>query len=262
MAESALAEPAGEGGATQLQGPQRAALGTDRILDSARRIAFLPIVQGGLGLRSSALLSPAAYWAAWADVLPIIVDRVPALGEHALQELESGASQVRCVAQAAAAETTVTRPEFPQKPTWRELAAGIRPPEPIDAFDDEPGQWPHGWQFYASLGLITYHREHAVLPSLDGAAQARVRSQSGAHAGDHVKALPTCEHTTASAQRFNGMLRRRVRLPVATGRRHCPAQRCQDSGRSLIDCFGDHPAACPRTLWGGAWRISRNSQAL
>ena len=115
------------------------------------------------------------------------------------------------------------------------------------AYDEEPGQWPHGWQFYASLGLITHHREHVVLPSLDDKAQARLRSQSGAHAGDHITAIPTCEYTVASPQRMNGMLRRRARLPIATGRRHCAAARCQRDGCSLLDCFGDHSAACQRT---------------
>ena len=28
---------------------------------------------------------------------------------------------------------------------------------------------------------------------------------------------------------------------------HCSAARCQENETSLIDCFGDHPAACPRT---------------
>ena len=51
----------------------------DPILDAARRIALLPVVQSGLGLRSMSLLSPAAYWATWADVLPIIAECVPAL---------------------------------------------------------------------------------------------------------------------------------------------------------------------------------------
>ena len=57
----------------------------DPILTAARRIAFLPVVHGGLGLRSSALLSPAAYWAAWADMLPTLVERVPDLAEQVLQ---------------------------------------------------------------------------------------------------------------------------------------------------------------------------------
>ena len=147
----------------------------DPVLAAARRIAFLPVVQGGLGLRSSALLSPAAYWAAWADMLPTLVERVPDLAEQVLQELESGDSRIVSVAQAAAADQAVTRAEFPLKPTWRELAAGVRPPDPAPAYDEEPGQWPHGWQFYASLGLITHHRETAALPSLEPAVQARLR---------------------------------------------------------------------------------------
>ena len=57
-----------------------------------------------------------------------------------MQELERGESRVHCVAQALEAEGRVTRPEFPQKPTWRELVAGARPPEPVAALEDEQGQ--------------------------------------------------------------------------------------------------------------------------
>ena len=71
-----------------------------------------------------------------------------------------------------------------------------------------------------------------VLPSLDAATQARLRSQSGAHAGDHLTALPTCEYTVATPERMNGMLRRRARLPLVTGHRR--------------DAFGDYGAAWPR----------------
>ena len=135
-------------------------------------------------------------------------------------------------------------PAFPLKPTWRELAAGQRPPQPDPEWEEEPGQWPHGWQFYASLGQITNHRENVVLPSLDAKGQARLRSQSGAHAGDHITALPTNEYTIATNSRFNGMLRRRARLPIATGQRHCEAARCQRDGCSLLERFGDHGAVC------------------
>ena len=180
-------------------------------------------------------------------MLPIVVERVPDLADRVLQELDAGDSQVHCVAQALAAEAAVTRPEFPQKPSWRDLEAGFRPPEPLPDYDGEPGHWPHGWQFFASLGLVTHHREHAVLPSLDDKAQARLRSQSGAHAGDHITALPKNAYTVATPLRFNGMLRRRARLPIATGQRHCAAPRCQQDGCSLLDEFGDHGAACQRT---------------
>ena len=82
----------------------------DPILTAARRIAFLPVVHGGLGLRSSALLSPAAYWAAWADMLPTLVERVPDLAEQVLQELESGDSRIVSVAQAADLGSSSSRP--------------------------------------------------------------------------------------------------------------------------------------------------------
>ena len=134
-----------------------------------------------------------------------MAERVPELAERVTQELERGDSPIACVAQASAADATVTRPEFPQKPTWRELAEGARPPAPDPDYEEEPGQWPHGWQFYASLGFITHHRETVVLPALDVKAQARLRSQSGAHAGDHITALPTCEYTVATPERMNGL---------------------------------------------------------
>ena len=60
----------------------------DPTLAAARRIASLPVVRGGLGLRSSALLSQAAHWAAWADILPIIAERVPELAARVVPELE------------------------------------------------------------------------------------------------------------------------------------------------------------------------------
>ena len=66
------------------------------------------------------------------------------MGARALAELEREDSPLRSVAQAVAAETAVTGPDFPQKPTWRELVDGARPPQRDPAWDDEPGQWPHG----------------------------------------------------------------------------------------------------------------------
>ena len=86
----------------------------DPVLEAARQIAFLPVVHGGLGLRSMSLLSPAAYWAAWADILPIIAERVPALADRVLPELERRDSAIACAAQAAAAEEAVAGPDFPQ----------------------------------------------------------------------------------------------------------------------------------------------------
>ena len=216
----------------------------DCVLDAARQIAFLPVVHGGLGLRFTSLLSPAAYWAAWADILPIIAERRPELGQRILAELENPHTQMHCVAQARQASEAIPVEHFRFKPDWRRIVAGERPPEPPEELRGEPGIWPHGWQFYASSAIITQHKERVVLPALDDATKARFRSQGGAEAGAWLRGTPVCEYTEATNERFNVMLRRRSRLPLAGGIRRCPGFRhCQ----SMLDAFGDHLASCPST---------------
>ena len=143
----------------------------------------MPVMHGGLGLRSSKLIAPAAYWAAWADILPIIVERLPFSIDVLLPELEKEHSQLNCVVQAKAAEAKVTNQHFWRKPSWRQLVDGERKPQPDPALAAEPGIWHHGWQFHASSGLITLHQEREVLPTLDPASRARFRSQGGSEAG-------------------------------------------------------------------------------
>ena len=46
--------------------------------------ARLPLRLAGMGLRDSQRTSIAAYWASWADALPDLVARFPALGRRAL----------------------------------------------------------------------------------------------------------------------------------------------------------------------------------
>ena len=59
-----------------------------------------------------------------------------------------------------------------------------------------------------------------------------------------MRGTPVCEYTESKNDRFNIMLRRRSRLPLAGGIRRCPGFRhCQ----SMLDAFGDHLASCPST---------------
>ena len=69
----------------------------DPYLAKARLIAFMPVMHGGLGLRSSKLIAPAAYWAAWADILPVVVERLPFGIDVLLPELEKEHSQLNYV---------------------------------------------------------------------------------------------------------------------------------------------------------------------
>ena len=51
-----------------------------------------------------------------------------------------------------------------ERPSWRALFEGARPPARED--DREPGEWTHGWQFYASSTRETFYREHHLMPAM------------------------------------------------------------------------------------------------
>ena len=51
--------------------------GTADELREAESMASLPMRMGGLGLRSAGRCAAAAYWASWADALPMISQRNP-----------------------------------------------------------------------------------------------------------------------------------------------------------------------------------------
>ena len=56
----------------------------------AERIAALPMRLGGLGLRSADRTAPAAYWASWADAMPMLSRRLPELTTHIINEMARG----------------------------------------------------------------------------------------------------------------------------------------------------------------------------
>ena len=51
--------------------------GSTEQLAFAKKVATLPMRHGGLGLRSALRTRFAAYWASWADALPMITARTP-----------------------------------------------------------------------------------------------------------------------------------------------------------------------------------------
>ena len=53
----------------------------------AQRIATMPMRMGGLGLRSATRMSPAAYWASWADALHMISQRLPEVANDIVTQL-------------------------------------------------------------------------------------------------------------------------------------------------------------------------------
>ena len=74
----------------------------------AATVATLPSRLGGLGLRSAVRSGPAAFWASWADTLPMMAARCPELADTILLELEKGfASESKSDRAVTAAKATL-----------------------------------------------------------------------------------------------------------------------------------------------------------
>ena len=140
--------------------------------DLRRRQAQLPLRYGGFGLRSSVRTAPAAYWASWADSLQPLSRRYPQLGARLLDYLrDTAANTPPCLAAAQEAAMHLDAAGMENRPTWESLAEGARPHR-ANTVEVEPGDWQHGWQFYAANPLE--HNEHNLL-----LGELRVRGTAG-----------------------------------------------------------------------------------
>ena len=78
------------------------------------------------------------------------------------------------------ASTRLDREGFWWRPSWQELRDGKRPPENTTG---EPGEWQHGWQYWASSVSDSYLRNTTMLSARSAASRAHLRSHSGLNAG-------------------------------------------------------------------------------
>ena len=120
-------------------------------------MATLPMRMGGLGLRSASRLRAPAFWASWADALPMFQERLPELAAQIVRDM--AAEPGGCLGDLQEASNVLDRYGFVGRPSWEKLRLGARP-GPHEA---EPGEWPHGWQYFASSTSEHHFRETVVL---------------------------------------------------------------------------------------------------
>ena len=148
----------------------------DRELE-AQQLSTLPMRMGGLGLRSAERCAPAAYWASWADAFPMISKRNPEVASEVVRRLDNQEPNHGCVAELQEAAELLDRKGFWWRPSWSQLQEGKRPPQNSAR---DPGEWPHGWQYWASSTLDTFSEDvHAVWPFcfMPGPPSLALRSQ-------------------------------------------------------------------------------------
>ena len=202
----------------------------------ASQLATLPMRMGGLGSRSAARIAPAAYWASWGDALHMIQRRLSQIAHSFIHQVENGGAD-GCVGELQNACVTLDRSGFVGRPSWAQLRSGARPP-PVERA--EPGEWQHGWQYYASSSLEYHFREIVVLAQSVAADQAHLRSHSGPGASEVLCCAPTKSEFKMQPDVFRTVILERLRLPLDIT--NC---RCECGGS--VDNLGRHRAACPRS---------------
>ena len=210
--------------------------GDQRQQEVARTIASLPIRMGGLGIRSATRMAPAAYWASWADALPMLETRLPQVAQIVTRQLDS-VQAPGCLGELQRATVVLDTGGFVTRPTWSELRAGTRP---TSVSASEPGEWQHGWQNYASSSLEFHFRGAVVFAQSSAADQAHLRSHSGGGASKVLCVNPTKPEFTMAPSIFRTVVSERLRLHLSVTKATCAC------GRHL-DSLGRHRAACPHS---------------
>ena len=160
--------------------------------------------------------------------------RHPEVAERLYQQLQGNRVATPSVAAVHEAQRHLAEKGY-QCPEWDLVWNGARPDQGSEL---EPGEWKHGWQYYAASRLETEFRAGAVLSSADYSSNALLRSQAGRASGAHLSALPVDAARTWQPAHLRLVLLRRLRLELPLDER-----RCKCGG--VLDSRGDHRAACP-----------------
>ena len=214
-------------------------MGISHAADTVQQLASPPTRMGGLGLRSATRCAGAAFWASWADALPMIKDRTPQIVNVVVTTLSSVVPPTTgCLGEVHEAARALDHQGFGWRPSWNEIWQGKRP-DPSEARD--PCEWQHGWQYWASSVTDFFFRKTTMLTSQPASRRAHLRSHSGRNAGIALAHAPTAPEYTIPAHLFRVLLLERLGLPLPISDDRC------DGCHERLDPWGRHRAACTRT---------------
>ena len=90
----------------------------------------------------------------------MISERTPEVADEVVRRLGQEEPVEGCLGELQAAATELDQKEFWWRPAWAELHVGRLPPQ---SETREPGEWPHGWQYWASSVLDTHFWKNSML---------------------------------------------------------------------------------------------------
>ena len=135
----------------------------------------LPMRMGGLGIRSASRLAPSAFWASWADALPMLQDRLPSISKPKSQTFLMGHRRQ------AAWESF----KQPHRCSIATVSSAVQGGRALQGSTSSPSTDPslesgrHGWHASEHHFRVT-----VVLAQTCAADQAHLRSHSGAGSSD------------------------------------------------------------------------------
>ena len=217
--------------------------------EDIRSCANLPLVLGGVGLRSATRTSVSAYWASWADCLPMMFARHPEVASQIVQQLEGHPDSPFLAAAASSARVLSGTMGF-DPPSWQALCEGVRP-RMLEPDEFEPGIERGGWQHEASSRVERQHRKKCSSKRLLPRDRAWVRSQSGPGGSLALTTCPTSALTKIPPHLFRVVLLRRLRLPLPLSPHTCG---CGSQSTRLATTALRAPG---RGHWGGGDSLSR-----
>ena len=152
--------------------------GNEAQVTEAKTLATLPMRMGGLGFRSTERMAPSAFWASWADALPMIADRLPQVAGHVVGAVTNEEVPTGCLGELKDAAAQLDRAGFVLRPGWAALRDGARLPVVSSA---ETGEWQHGWQYHASSAsehhFLENHGAVTCVPSRSGSLAVTLRTR-------------------------------------------------------------------------------------
>ena len=203
---------------------------------TTKEVASMPLATGGWGLRDGVRISPAAFWASWADSLGMIKARHLQVTDTITQGL-NGETAAPTSRAAASARHNLTGVQGFEPPSWEALADGVRSVT------------------VGSMKLLLLEREFRelhLMPHLAGHERALVRSQSRLFAGMAFSSAPSSHLQRIDSHLFRVLLLRRLRLPLPLSARLCRYGRLLDSLGIIAH------RAVEQGCWAGAglqWKV-------
>ena len=101
--------------------------GNEAQVTEVKTLATLPMGMGGLGFRSAERMAPSAFWASWADALPMMADRLPQVAAHVVGAVTNEEVPTDCLGELKDAAAQLDRAGFVLRPGWAALRDGARP---------------------------------------------------------------------------------------------------------------------------------------